>query len=98
MYEPKYKMSIENNICVGRRNVVSYAHHIANIVGIDIDYFNVQSLLDDYKPAEVSIADALEVSHLLSAFRRLFDEPGIATDPQYLTDINISLSGQTPTS
>lgn len=87
-YDPKYRMTEEQNIFLAKRNIVDYIWKSAKLEGLGVTFPQTQEIYDGGIINGLSRDDVVAVNNLKHAWQFLFDTLNYPLDLAYLCHIN----------
>ena len=87
-YDPKYRMTEEQNIYLAKRNIVDYIWKSARLEGLGVTFPQTQEIYDGGIINGLSRDEVVAVNNLKHAWQFLFDTLNYPLDLAYLCHIN----------
>lgn len=82
--ENKFRLTVEENIFVAKRNIVDYIWKSAKLEGINVTFPQTYAIIEKAKVTGVDVEDILKITNLKHAWQRVFDT---INEPLTLDDI-----------
>ena len=93
MYKDKYKMTMEQNIFVAKRNIVDYIWKSANLEGIKVTYPETQQLFDGGNIEHLRVDEIVTINNLKHAWQFVLNSINSEIDVNYICSINSLVGG-----
>lgn len=84
----KYKMTIEENIFVAKRNIIDYIWKSANLEGIAVTYPQTEVIFEGIAVDGIKIKDVNAIVNLKHAWEFVLDNINYSVDLNYVSRIN----------
>lgn len=88
MFENKYRMTVEQNIFLAKRNIVDYIWRSAKLEGLGVTFPQTQVIYDGGIINGLSRDDVVAVNNLKHAWQFVFDSLDYPLDLSYICHIN----------
>ena len=82
--ENKFRLTVEENIFVAKRNIVDYIWKSAKLEGINVTFPQTYAIIEKAKVTGVDVEDILKITNLKHAWQTVFDT---INEPLTLDDI-----------
>lgn len=82
--ENKFRLTVEENIFVAKRNIVDYIWKSARLEGINVTFPQTYAIVEKAKVTGVDVGDILKITNLKHAWQTVFDT---INEPLTLDDI-----------
>jgi Fic family protein len=82
--ENKFRLTVEENIFVAKRNIVDYIWKSARLEGINVTFPQTYAIVEKAKVTGVDVGDILKITNLKHAWQMVFDT---INEPLTLDDI-----------
>lgn len=69
----KFRLTVEENIFIAKRNIVDYIWKSANLEGINVTFPQTYAIIEKSKVSGVDVEDILKITNLKHAWQMLFD-------------------------
>jgi hypothetical protein len=69
VFEPKYSMTVEQNIFVAKRNIVDYIYKSAQLEGLGVTYPDTETIFNGMAAPGVKVTDMIAVNNLKKAWQ-----------------------------
>ena len=94
MYEDKYKMTIEQNIFVAKRNIVDYIWKSAKLEGLSVTYPQTDVIFNGMSAQGVPVNDIIIINNLKHAWDLVLSTTDYETDLRLACQINKLIGGE----
>ena len=91
--EPKYRMTVEQNIFVAKRNIVDYIWKSAHLEGLAVTYPDTEAIFNGLSVAGVAVKDIIAVNNLKHAWQFVLDSLDYPVDYSFICQINRLVGG-----
>lgn len=91
--EPKYRMAIEDNIFVAKRNIVDYIWKSAKLEGLTVTYPDTDEIYNGMSVANVPVSEIIAVNNLKHAWHFVLDNLDNSLNYAYICQINRIVGG-----
>lgn len=91
--EPKYRMTVEQNIFVAKRNIVDYIWKSAHLEGLAVTYPDTEAIFNGLSVAGVPVQDIIAVNNLKHAWQFVLDSLDYPVDYPFICQINRLVGG-----
>ena len=91
--EPKYHMTVEQNIFVAKRNIVDYIWKSAHLEGLAVTYPDTEAIFNGLSVAGVAVKDIIAVNNLKHAWQFVLDSLDYPVDYPFICQINRLVGG-----
>lgn len=91
--EPKYRMTVEQNIFVAKRNIVDYIWKSAHLEGLAVTYPDTEAIFNGLSVAGVAVKDIIAVNNLKHAWQFVLDSLDYPVDYPFICQINRLVGG-----
>lgn len=91
--EPKYHMTLEQNIFVAKRNIVDYIWKSARLEGLGVTYPDTEAIFNGLSVAGVKVSDIVAVNNLKHAWQFVLENAAYPVDYPYICQINRLVGG-----
>ena len=91
--EPKYNMTIEQNIFVVKRNIVDYIYKSAKLEGLNVTYPDTEIIVNGMSAPGVKVTDIITVNNLKHAWQFLLETLEPPLNYAYLCKLNQLVGG-----
>lgn len=91
--EPKYHMTVEQNIFVAKRNIVDYIWKSAHLEGLAVTYPDTEAIFNGLGVAGVPVRDIVAVNNLKHAWQFVLDSLDYPVDYPFICQINRLVGG-----
>ncbi|MDR1754102.1 MAG: Fic family protein [Eubacterium sp.] len=92
--EPKFNMTVEQNIFVAKRNIVDYIWKSANLEGIAVTYPETDTIYNGISVPHLRIDDVIAINNLKYAWRFVLENTNYPTDYPFICKINQYVGGE----
>lgn len=89
----KYRMSIEQNIFVAKRNIIDYIWKSAKLEGLAVTYSDTEAIYNGMSISGVKVSDVIAVNNLKYAWQFILENLSYPIDYQYICKINQLVGG-----
>lgn len=86
--EDKYKLSVEKNIFIAKRNIVDYIWKSANLEGIAVTYPDTQTIYDGYTVSGLKLEEINAINNLKRAWQFILNDINLDLNFAYICEIN----------
>ena len=91
--EPKYRMTVEQNIFVAKRNIVDYIWKSAHLEGLAVTYPDTEAIFNGLSVAGVAVKDIIAVNNLKHAWQFVLDSLDYPVGYPFICQINRLVGG-----
>ena len=91
--DAKYKMTIEQNIFVARRNIIDYIWKSARLEGIGVTFPDTEAIYNGFSVPNLKVDDIIAVNNLKHAWQFVLDNVNYPIDYAYICKINQLVGG-----
>ncbi|WP_353852778.1 Fic family protein [Dehalobacter restrictus] len=91
--EAKYRMTIEQNIFVAKRNIVDYIWKSAKLEGLTVTYPDTEAIYNGMSVSGVKVSEIIAVNNLKHAWQFVLDNLSYPIDYPYICKINQLMGG-----
>lgn len=91
--EPKYHMTVEQNIFVAKRNIVDYIWKSAHLEGLAVTYPDTEAIFNGMSVEGVAVKDIVAVNNLKHAWQFILDNLDYPVDYNFICQINRLVGG-----
>lgn len=91
--EPKYHMTVKQNIFVAKRNIVDYIWKSAHLEGLAVTYPDTEAIFNGLSVAGVAVKDIVAVNNLKHAWQFVLDSLDYPVDYPFICQINRLVGG-----
>lgn len=91
--EDKFKMTIEENIFVAKRNIIDYIWKSANLEGIAATYPDTEAIYNGLSVSNMKIDDIIAINNLKYAWQFVLDNIEQPIDYPFICEINRKIGG-----
>lgn len=91
--ENKFRLTVEENIFVAKRNIVDYIWESAKLEGLGVTFPETEEIVNGMRAPNVKITDIIAVNNLKHAWQFLCDTVDCPTDFAYICQINRLVGG-----
>lgn len=91
--EAKYRMTIEQNIFVAKRNIVDYIWKSAKLEGLAVTYPDTEAIYNGMSVSGVKVSEIIAVNNLKHAWQFVLDNLSYPIDYPYICKINQLVGG-----
>lgn len=91
--EPKYHMTVEQNIFVAKRNIVDYIWKSAHLEGLAVTYPDTEAIFNGMSVEGVAVKDIVAVNNLKHAWQFVLDNLDYPVDYNFICQINRLVGG-----
>lgn len=91
--EPKYHMTVEQNIFVAKRNLVDYIWKSAHLEGLAVTYPDTEAIFNGLSVAGVAVDEIIAVNNLKRAWQFVLDHVSYPVDYPFVCQINRLVGG-----
>ncbi|NJD02952.1 MAG: Fic family protein [Ruminiclostridium sp.] len=91
--EPKYRMTVEQNIFVARRNIIDYIWKSAKLEGLAVTYPDTEAIYNGMGVSGVRVSDIIAVNNLKHAWQFVLENLSYPIDYPYNCKINQLVGG-----
>lgn len=91
--ENKFRLTVEENIFVAKRNVVDYIWESAKLEGLGVTFPETEEIVNGMSAPNVKVTDIIAVNNLKHAWQFLCDAVDCPTDFAYICQINRLVGG-----
>ena len=91
--ENKFRLTVEENIFVAKRNIVDYIWESAKLEGLGVTFPETEEIVNGMMAPNVKITDIIAVNNLKHAWQFLCDTVDCPTDFAYICQINRLVGG-----
>lgn len=89
----KYRMTIEQNIFVAKRNIVDYIWKSAKLEGLAVTYPDTEAIYNGMSVSGVKVSEIIAVNNLKHAWQFVLDNLSYSIDYPYICKINQLVGG-----
>lgn len=93
IYEPKYQMTVEQNVFVAKRNIIDYMWKSAHLEGIGVTYPDTEAIFNGLTVQGISVRDTIAVNNLKHAWQFVLDNISYPIDYAFICKINQLVGG-----
>lgn len=93
--EPKYRMTLEDNIFVAKRNIVDYIWKSAKLEGLTVTYPDTDAIYNGMSVANVSVDEIIAVNNLKHAWQFILENLDYTLDYPYICHLHQIVGGDT---
>ncbi len=86
--EAKYKLTLEENIFVAKRNIVDYMWKSARLEGIGVTYPDTEAIFNGLTVQGISVRDTIAVNNLKHAWQFVLENISYPMDYAFICKIN----------
>lgn len=90
--ENKFRLTVEENIFVAKRNIVDYIWKSANLEGINVTFPQTYAIIEKAKVSGVDVEDILKITNLKHAWQMLFDTINEPLNLDYICRIHADVA------
>ena len=91
--DDKFKMTIEENIFVAKRNIIDYIWKSANLEGIAVTYPDTEAIYNGLSVPNMKIDDIVAINNLKHAWRFVLENIDYPIDYPFICEINHKIGG-----
>ena len=91
--QPKFNMTLEQNVFVAKRNIVDYIYKSAQLEGLGVTYPDTETIFNGMSVPGVKVTDIIAVNNLKRAWQFLLDTLEPPVDYAYLCKLNQLVGG-----
>jgi hypothetical protein len=91
--KPKYRMTVEQNIFVARRNIIDYIWKSAKLEGLAVTYPDTEAIYNGMSISGVKVSEIIAVNNLKHAWRFVLENLSYPIDYSYICKINRLVGG-----
>ena len=91
--EPKYRMTVEQNIFVAKRNIIDYIWKSAKLEGLAVTYPDTEAIYNGMSVSGVKVSDIIAVNNLKHAWQFVLENLSYPIDYPYICKINQLVGG-----
>ena len=91
--KPKYRMTVEQNIFVARRNIIDYIWKSAKLEGLAVTYPDTEAIYNGMSISGVKVSEIIAVNNLKHAWRFVLENLSCPIDYSYICKINQLVGG-----
>ena len=91
--EAKYRMTVEQNIFVTRRNIIDYIWKSAKLEGLAVTYPDTEAIYNGMGVSDVRVSDIIAVNNLKHAWQFVLENLSYLIDYPYICKINQLVGG-----
>ena len=91
--ENKFRLTVEENIFVAKRNIVDYIWESAKLEGLGVTFPETEEIVNGMSAPNVKVTDIIAVNNLKHAWQFLCDTVDCPTDFAYICQINRLVGG-----
>lgn len=91
--EPKFHMTVEQNIFVAKRNIVDYIWKSARLEGLGVTYPDTEAIFNGMSVNGVKVSDIIAVNNLKHAWQFVLENLEYPVDYAYICQINRLVGG-----
>ncbi|MGL4547466.1 Fic family protein [Eubacterium aggregans] len=88
MFEPKYNMTIEENIFIAKRNIVDYIWKSAKLEGINVTFPETKAIYEGINVGGLAVDDVVAINNLKHAWQFSFDYIKYPMDLPFICKLN----------
>jgi len=90
---PKFQMTVEQNIFVAKRNIVDYIWKSARLEGLAVTYPDTEAIYNGMSVQGVKVADIVAVNNLKHAWQFVLEHTDSPVDYPFICQINRMVGG-----
>ncbi len=91
--EPKYRMTVEQNIFVAKRNIIDYIWKSAKLEGLAVTYPDTEAIYNGMSVSGVKVSEIIAVNNLKHAWQFVLENLSYPIDYPYICKINQLVGG-----
>ena len=91
--EAKYRMTVEQNIFVVKRNIIDYIWKSAKLEGLAVTYPDTEAIYNGMSVSGVKVSDIIAVNNLKHAWQFVLENLSYPIDYPYICKINQLVGG-----
>lgn len=91
--EPKFHMTVEQNIFVAKRNIVDYIWKSARLEGLGVTYPDTEAIFNGMSIEGIKVSDIIAINNLKHAWQFVLENIGIPIGYPYICQINRIIGG-----
>lgn len=93
MMQAKYRMTVEQNIFVAKRNIIDYIWKSAKLEGFAVTYPDTEAIFNGISVPGIKVAEVVGVNNLKHAWQFILDNLDYPIDLNYICKINQLVGG-----
>jgi len=91
--KPKYRITVEQNIFVARRNIIDYIWKSAKLEGLAVTYHDTEAIYNGMSISGVKVSEIVAVNNLKHAWQFVLENLSYPIDYSYICKINQLVGG-----
>jgi len=91
--EAKYRMTVEQNIFVAKRNIIDYIWKSAKLEGFAVTYPDTEAIFNGLSVPGIKVAEIVGVNNLKHAWQFILDNLDYPIDLSYMCKVNQLVGG-----
>ena len=86
--ENKFRMTVEENIFVAKRNIIDYIWKSANLEGIAVTYSDTEAIYNGINISNIKVDDVIAINNLKHAWHFILNYIDYRTNYNFICEIN----------
>lgn len=86
--EPKFNLTVEENVFIAKRNIVDYIWKSAKLEGLAVTFPETEAIYNGMGVSGVKVNDIVAINNLKHAWQFLFDSLDYPTNFAYISELN----------